>query len=190
MAWIVKLAPTPAAPNPLAGALSGGKHPALRRHLPRQGRGWYGQASARARRSRRILRPTLTRPRLDAVRRVRHHDLVAQLGRTRRTPWPRREWPATRRHRVLFLGRASPVCDWTPCPCLSTRVQRAGRAVPRTDTAAHPGQALRRGPRLRRHRRPRACPHARQSADQLATLGVTIPKPRQRRRTIPPPTLM
>jgi len=30
-------------------------------------------------------------------------------------PWPRRGWPATRRHRVLPLGRASTVRDWTPC---------------------------------------------------------------------------
>src|SRR6266545_655402 len=66
-------------PNPLAGPLPGRYHPALRRQLPHQGRGRQRQTRGRTRRSRRILRPTLTRPRLDAVRGVRHHDLVARL---------------------------------------------------------------------------------------------------------------
>jgi hypothetical protein len=55
-------APThsPPSSNPLAGALPGRYHPALRRHLPHQGRGVQRQTRGRTRRSRRYLRPTLT----------------------------------------------------------------------------------------------------------------------------------
>jgi len=120
MAWIVKLLPTPPS-NPLAGALSRGNHPALRRHLSHQGRSAQRQTRGRTGRARRILRPTLTRPRLDAVRRVRHHDLVAQLGRTRRTPGPDGDGLLLVATESYLWGGLRLSATGHPVPCLSTR---------------------------------------------------------------------
>jgi len=86
MAWIVKLPPSPPPQDPLARALSRRNHPALPPTSipPRPKR---SASNARSNGESTSHTPTNSHPTtLDAVRRVRHHDLVAQLGRTRRTP--------------------------------------------------------------------------------------------------------